>query len=131
MWALFYASASPHEPQIRRRKATEIGQHQRQVAAGHAEPAGQSRRVLIYRCGRNPAALAGVVRAVDGERRKLAVEAPAAHRAAEHEVVAAPAVVRAVAVGDEGAAEIGGGEGGHGVADAELVHRRVEGTEGA
>src|SRR5689334_5237034 len=45
--------------------------------------------------------------------------------------MASPAVVGARAVGHVGAAEVGGGEGGHRVGDVQLVHRRVEGGQGA
>lgn len=53
------------------------------------------------------------------------------HGPAEHEVVAPPAVVGAVAVRDVGPAEVRGGECRHRVGDAELGHGRVEGGERA
>jgi hypothetical protein len=48
------------------------------------------------------------------------------HRAAHHEVVRAPAVVGAVAVAGEGAAEVAGGEGRDLVAQAQAAERGVE-----
>ena len=55
---------------------------------------------------REQPALADVVGAVVGDRRRRAVDAAAAHRAADHEVVRAPAMVGAVAVGGQRAAEV-------------------------
>ena len=45
--------------------------------------------------------------------REAAVHVAAVHRAAHDEVVRAPGVVGAVAIGGEGAGEVGRGEGGH------------------
>jgi hypothetical protein len=57
------------------------------------------------RGGRDPPPLAGVFGALEGDDRELPVEAPAAHRPAEHEVDP-PAVVGAVTVGQLGAPEV-------------------------
>ena len=73
---------------------------------------------------RQQPALADVVGAVVGDHRRRAVVAAAVDRAADHEVHAAPAMVGAVAVAGQRAAEVRGGEGGDLVGDAELDRRR-------
>ena len=62
--------------------------------------------------------------------RKLAIEAATLHGATHHEVVAAPTVIAAVAVGGEGAAEIAGREGGYLLRHPKLGHGRLESHEG-
>ena len=58
-----------------------------------------------------------------------AIAAPAPHRAAKHQVMSAPAVVRAVAVRTQGAAEFGSGEGGHLIGHPHPVQFRLEGRQ--
>jgi hypothetical protein len=57
---------------------------------------------------------------------ECSIQLTAAHGATDDEVVRAPAVVGALAVGGEGAAEIGGAEGGDLLGDAELYRGGVE-----
>lgn len=55
----------------------------------------------------------GIVRPSQGQRGEFPVHGSALHGASDDEVVIAPGVIRAsVAVGIQGAAELGGGEGG-------------------
>ncbi len=99
------------------------------VVALTPRPLGERGGVLVDRGARDPAAVAGVVGAVDGQRRHPPEQAAALDGAADDQVMAAPAVVAAVAVAEEGAPEVGGGEGGDAVLDLHLDRRRVEGGE--
>ena len=106
-----------------------------QLAVAQAEPApergaelvdrglGQQRAVAQLVGAAVEVVVVGVLRA---QHREVAVQVAAAHRAAHHEVVRAPAVVGAVAVAGEGAAEVRRGEGGDRVAHAHRAERGVE-----
>ena len=86
--------------------------------------------MLIDRKGRDPASRAGVVRAVDGEGRKLAVGLAAVDGTPDDDVMGTPAVVAALAVRGEGAGKVAGGEGSDFVAEAQLLHGTLEGENG-
>src|SRR5665213_996715 len=113
----FFISRSFHEAEAGRGEASDVREDGCEIAAVHAEPRRDGGEVLVNRGRRNPAARAGVVRAVDGERGQFSVSLPAQHRAAvgraraaEDEMVAAPAVVAAHAVARKRAAKIAGSE---------------------
>src|SRR5439155_22534776 len=91
-------------------EAADIRQHNRKVARADAKPGRERCGKFVDGRRRNPPALAGIVRAVNCQGWKSAEESAALDRAAEHELMAPPPVVRARAVGWEGAAEIGGSE---------------------
>ena len=118
--------ASGHESEIAGREIAEIREDQVELRFAHAEPARQRRRVLIDGRGRNDLAPAGVVGPVVLQRGMRAEEASAAHRAADHEMVRAPAVVGAVAVRRQRAAEVRGGEGVTPLGDAQFDGGVVE-----
>src|SRR5688500_5880704 len=125
-----YAMRSGHEAEVAAavcREPAKVREDVGDCAAVDAEPARERGGVLVDRGGRDDLAVAGVVRiAVRRQRRQRAVEALAMHRAAEHEVVAAPAVVGDGTVDRERAAEIRRGERGNDALDAELHGRGME-----
>ncbi|ELU14504.1 hypothetical protein CAPTEDRAFT_185299, partial [Capitella teleta] len=135
------SKASAHEPQIdgirRAAEVADVRQHPRQLGIRHAEPARQGGGVLVHGGAGQQAFLADMplvfaaaaVAHADGRRRT--VEGCATHRAAHDEVVAAPAMVRAVAVGSQRAAEVRRGEGRDLVGYAEFGRGVVEGRHGA
>ena len=94
----------------------QIGQDTGQLAVGHAEPARQRGGVLVHRGAGQQAALADVPLVLGrsgvahADRRRRAVEGRPFHRTAHHQMVAAPAVVGAIAVGRQRAAEVRRGE---------------------
>src|ERR1700677_1142022 len=100
---------SSDESEIWRGKATDIRKDGGEIAAIDAEPSCQGGEVLVNRRGRNPAAGAGVVRAVDGERGELAICPLTIDRTAKDQVMTAPAVVTALAVTGESTTKITGG----------------------
>src|ERR1035438_753035 len=127
-------SRSSDKTEIVRGKATDVRKDGGELAAVHAEPGGERGEILVNRRGRNPAARAGVVGAVDGERGKRAVGFAALDRAPDDKMMTAPAVIAALAVAGKRAAKIAGGEGGDARRDAgikrfELFHRALKGVE--
>src|SRR6185437_9288559 len=121
---------------IRRGEAANIGEDGGEIAAVHAEPGGDGREVLVDGRGRNPAASAGIVGSVDGERGKFPISLAAEDGAvaggagaSENEMLAAPAVVAPLPVAWECAAEIAGGEGGHAILQPELLHGLLKSKE--
>jgi len=116
-----------HEPEVRVGEAVDVGQHQWQIGGGHTEPQGEGGGHFIGRYFWNPtAARAGVVGAADFEHGHFTVDVATAHRTATDEVVAAPGVVGALAVAVVGAVEVGGGEKGDLVGNAEIDGGLVE-----
>lgn len=113
-------SVAQMKPRFGVLKRPMLGRTVGEVGGADAEPGGEGGGVFVDAGRGNPAPETGVVGAVDGEGGHLAVEVAAFDGAAHDDGVAAPTVVGAVAVGAEGAAEIGGGEGGDLVGDAEL-----------
>src|SRR5438477_1846662 len=91
--------------EIRMGEAADVRQNARQIGGAHAEPGRERGGKFVHGSCRNPAALAGVVGAVDGERGESAEQTSALNRAAEDELMAAPAVVGAGAVRRISAAE--------------------------
>src|SRR5215467_5219188 len=79
----------------------------------NSKPGAHSRPVLLDGNGRNPAAAdVGVVGAAQLERRKLPVDLPALHCAAQHQVMAAPGMIASISCGWlEGSAEVRFSEG--------------------
>ena len=108
------------------REVADVRQDARQFGRAAAEPARQRRGELIDRGRRQQPALPHLVVGLDRHMRRGAVELPAIDRAAHHEVVAAPAVVGAVGVRAQRAAEVRRGEGGDLVGHAQLDRRRIE-----
>jgi hypothetical protein len=130
-----FISGSFQESQIRCGKPADVGKNGAEIGVVHSEPGGNGREVLVDSGRRNPAASAGVVRAADGKRRKFSVSFAAEHgpvgeigraRAADDEMVAAPAVVTPLPVAWERAPEIAGGECRDVVLQSELLHRLLE-----
>ena len=62
-----------HEAEIGSGEAPDVGEDGGEVAVVHAEPGGNGGEVLVDGGGGNPAAGAGVVGAVDGQRGEFAV----------------------------------------------------------
>ncbi len=85
--------------------------------------------MLIDRARRQQAPAADLVGRIERDRRRGAVETSATDRAAQHQMVRAPAMVRPVAVRGQRATEIGGGEGGHLVRDTQLHGRAIKSVE--
>jgi len=81
---------------------------------------------LVDGSGGNEAASSDVVGLVRTDDGILAIHIVSLDSAADDEVVAAPAMVSAVAVAGEGAAEVGGGKGGDLVAEAGGLHESIE-----
>ena len=101
-----------HEADIGGGKASDIGCNRRQLGWCNPEPQAERGGQLVDRGGRQQPSLPDLIIAADRDLRGAAVEPPAAHPAADDEVVPAPAVIGAVAVDCEGSAEIRRGEGG-------------------
>src|SRR5437899_523430 len=114
--------ASGHEPHVLRivdavevaAEVPQVRQDPRQVDVRHAEPLGQRGAVLVDGGRRNQpalphmafvAGLTGIV--VDADHLRRAVELLALDRAADDEVMAAPAVIGPVAIAGQRAAEVG------------------------
>src|ERR1051326_5228062 len=114
------------DAEIRMGESADVWKDSRQIGGADAEPSRERGRKLVDRRRGNPAALAGIVGAVDGESRESAEQSPALDRAAENELMASPPVIRTGAVRWIGAAEIGGGERGHLRRDSELDGRVVK-----
>ncbi len=81
---------------------------------------------MLDRSGRNQSAVAGVGRNIRSQVGKRAVDLLAFDRAADDEVVRAPAVIAAVTVLNQSAAEVGSGEQRHVIGRSHGVHRRLK-----
>src|SRR5690349_2867564 len=95
-----------HKAQGRVREAAKVWEDGGDVATVDAKPGRQRGEVLIDGGSRNPTARVGVVGPIDRERWELAVGIPAIDRPAHDQMVRTPAMIRAVPVRREGAAEI-------------------------
>jgi hypothetical protein len=118
------ATSRIHEPKVAlgRIKVRQAREHIAELAVSHAEPACQGGAHLVNGHLGQQAAVAelvgaavevvvvGVLAAQHGEG---AVNIATLDRAAHHEMVGTPAVVGAVAIAGEGAAEVARGEGGY------------------
>ena len=111
----------PHKPQIlrivqptgRRTKAPQVGQNAVQLSGRHTKPLGQRGGILIDRRAGQQSALANMPlvlrqRSIAAHTHwwRCAIKRPAPDCAADNKMVAAPAVVRAIAVGCQGAAKV-------------------------
>jgi hypothetical protein len=96
------------------------------LAIGETEPAREGSCVLVDGSGGYEAASSDVVCLVRTDDGILAIHIVALDSAADNEVMTAPAVVGAVAVAGEGAAEVGGSEGGDLVAETRGLHESIE-----
>src|SRR5262249_11259015 len=96
---------------IRAGEATQIRKYTRYIRAIHAKPCRQSREILIARSRWNPSAGVRIVGTINSKRRESTIGLIAIDGAAHDHVMASPAMVAALAVAREGAAEIAGGEG--------------------
>src|ERR1043165_403261 len=81
------------DAEIRMGEAADVGKDRGQIGSTDAEPGCKRGGKFVDRRRWDPAALAGIVRAVDGERREGAEEATALNCAAHDKLVAAPAVI--------------------------------------
>ena len=124
-----------HKAEVRRGESANIREDRTKIRRIDAEPGGDGREVLINRGGRNPAASARVVGAINCERRKFSVGLAAddgaaggieISGAAENQMMAAPAVIAPLPVARERAAEIAGGERRDAVLQSQLLHRLLE-----
>src|SRR4051812_26756839 len=95
---------------VRMREAADVRQNARQIGGADPEPCREGRGKFVDRRCWNPATLSGIIRTVDGERRKRAEQSAALDSAAENELVTAPAVIRTGAICRIGSAEIRSGE---------------------
>src|SRR6266850_3425812 len=116
-----------YETEIGRREAAKIRENRTEVSTVHTEPGGKCRKVLVDGRARNPAASVGIVRTVNRKSRKSSVSALAIDGAAHDEVVAAPAVIAATVVAQQGAAKIAGGKSSYVTGQTQLLHRALEG----
>ena len=123
-----------YKPQVGAGESAKVREYGREVAVVHPEPGCKSGKVLITGGGRNPAASAGVVGAIDGQSGEFAVGLLAVNRAAHDQVMAAPAVVAALTIPGECPAEITAREGGDALREARitvehanLIHSALEG----
>src|SRR6516225_540092 len=90
--------------QILTREIAEIRQRGGQVRRAHPKPSRQRRRIFVDRDRRDPASLAGaavggVIRSTGLEHGNATIYSAALHRAAKDQMMAAPAMIRAAAVG--------------------------------
>src|ERR1019366_10110958 len=125
-----------YKPQVGAGESAKVREHGREVAVVHPKPGCQRGKVLITGGGRNPAASAGVVGAIDGQSGEHAIGLLAVNRAAHDQVMAAPAVVAALTVPRERPAKITAREGGDALREAritvehtDLVHGALEGIQ--
>src|SRR6267142_6569557 len=116
-----------YKTEIRRREAAKIRENGAEVSTVDAEPGGKCRKVLVDGRARNPAACVGIVRTVNRKSRKSSVSALAIDGAAHDEVMAAPAVITATVVAQQGAAKIAGGKSCYVAGQTQLLHRALEG----
>ena len=87
------------EAEIWVRETTDIRKHSGHVAVSDAEPAGDGGGKLVHTRGRNPPTIFRIVRTVDGKSREGAVELMPPDGASHDELMAAPTVIAAGAVG--------------------------------
>ena len=118
-----------YKTEIRRGEPAKVGEDSAELVVVHSEPGGKRREILVNGCRGNPAAGVGIVWSVDGQRGELAVSPLAFNRAAQDEVMAAPAMVGARRVAGEGASEIAGGKRGDVLGKTELLHGALEGEQ--
>ena len=127
-----------HESEVRRGKPSEVRKNRAKIGIVHPEPRSDSREVLVDRRGRNPAARARIIGTVDRKGRKFPVSLAANDgaargieiaRAAEDQMMAAPAVIAPLPVARKRASEITGGEGRHVILQPELFHCQLEGHQ--
>src|ERR1700712_5142783 len=107
-WALPLPEAGEEQidlnkSQIGAVEIADVGEDGAEGVVGDSEPVGEGRGILVGGGARQQAALANLFVAFDRDRGGGAVEAAAMDRAADHEMVAAPAMIGAVAIVDQGA----------------------------
>src|SRR5689334_22593979 len=95
---------------IRMGKASDVRQNRRQIGGADAEPRRKRGGKFVDGRRGNPTTLASVIGAVNRERGEGPEQSSALNGPAEHELVAAPAVVGPAAVRWISAAEIGRSE---------------------
>lgn len=76
-----FISRGFHEPEVCRGEAAKVRENRGHVRVIHSEPGGDGRKILINGSSGNPAARAGIVRAVHCERGELAVGLASLNRA--------------------------------------------------
>ena len=103
-----------------------VRQHVGHLRRGDSEPRCKRRCVLHYRRGRQQVAAAHVVRAAQHGIGPRAVEVATLDRAADDEVVRAPAVIRAFPVRIQCATEVGRGKRRHAIGHAQRDGRLIE-----
>ena len=105
---------SAEEAEIR--AAAEVGEVREDgfdLTVGETKPTRERAGILIDRGGRNKTACSEIVGLVYADDGVFAVDVLADHRAADYNVMTAPSVIGAIAVGCQCAAEVGSSEGGY------------------
>jgi hypothetical protein len=130
-----YKPQSAHESHWRlagrsRVEGTKVGEHGSQRAVRHAEPADEFCAIGVDLHAGDETALTGVDVSTNSERWIFAEDGSSFDGSTDDEMVAAPPVVGAATVGDEGAPEIRGGEKGDLIGEIELFHCSHKGGNG-
>src|SRR6266404_7020197 len=120
----------PEDAKIRMRETTNVWQDSRQIGGAHAEPGRERGGEFVHRSCRNPAALAGIVRAIHREGRERSEQSAALDGATEHKLVAPPPVIGARAIRWISAAKVRRGKSRDLLGDAELDRGGIEGVQG-
>ena len=112
-------------------EAADVWEHRCEIAVRYAEPSRERRGKFIHARRRNPAAVFSVVGTVHGESWEFSVKTVPDDRTSHDKLMTAPAVIAAAAVRRQGAAEIGRGESGDGLFNAELDRRVIKSVHAA
>src|SRR6476469_4967833 len=120
---------SAENAEVRMSEAADVRENRRQIGRADAEPRRKGGGEFVDRSGGNPAALAGIIGAVDGERGERAEQSSALDGAAQNKLVAPPPVIGASSVGRISPAEIGGGKRSDLRSDAQLDRGRIKSVQ--